>query len=472
MDKTNVMKQFEELSKVPRSSFNNEKIIDYCINWAGLHGFPVSCDEFGNVLITKKAVKGQEERPGLIIQGHLDMVPVCDAGVVHDWKNDPIDIYIDGDFYKAKGTTLGADDGVAAAIGFALLEDESLKNPNLELLLTTDEEVGMLGVKDADLTVLKGKNLINIDSGPEGEFTVGCCGGKLMKAIVHEKYEKAAGYVAEIRINGLTGGHSGMEITKERANALKLMGEALYRVSLQGNTRICSLSAEGKDNAISSEASCVIAAEVSPEDLKAIISDTERKYRHIFRLTDPDLTITAVDAHADKMLCMNESRALAFLLHELPYGVQNFEQTLDTVESSVNLGLVETDEKGVGIYVSIRSSVAERIEEMAGHVRDLCDICGARAEDQEKSYPAWLSDRDSKFLRKAMEIYKDYSGKDPVVSTTHGGLECGYIMANSNIESIVAIGPDSWGEHTTSEKLSISSLNRTYEFVRRIVEKA
>lgn len=471
MEKTAAMQEFEKICSIPRYSFHNEKIIEYCINWAKENGFACEHDEKnGNVIITKEAAPGNENRTPLVIQGHLDMVAESEPGLEHDWDNDGVDFYIEDDWYKARGTTLGADDGVAAAIGFALFKDKELQNPHLELLLTTDEEVGMLSVKDADLTGLKGRYLINIDSGPEGVFTIGCSGGKLLKAIVPDNRETVEGYCFEINVGGLKGGHSGIEITSEKGNAIKILGEVLYRLSLKGDIRVSDVSAKGKDNAISNNACCRFVTKMAPEKVEGVVAEVQTAFKRIFRKTDPDLFINVRSCPECDALGLAESTAICFLLHNLPYGVINFEQTLDTVETSANLGVIEKNENGYGIYVSIRSSIAERSAEVAGKVRSLCSICGAVCEDQDKDYPAWTADHDSPFLKTAMGIFEEMYGRKPGVHTTHGGLECGYIMTNSNIEGIIAIGPDSEGEHTPQEKLNIPSFNRTYDFVKRIVE--
>ena len=472
MDKTQVMREFEDICAVPRYSFHNDRIIDYCLRWAEDNGYdPVYDREHGNIIIRKDASPGMEDKPGIILQGHLDMVAVAEKGIVHDWDNEGIDFYIEDGWYKARGTTLGADDAVAAAIAFALLKDNDLKNPPLEVLLTTDEEVGMLSVKDADLTCLNGKYLLNIDSGPEGRFTIGCAGGTLLKAVVPNVREAVPPEmkIYEITAGGLKSGHSGVEITKERGNAVMILGDVIYSISRHFPVRISSITAEGKDNAISDLASVVVAV---PEGAAFTekVKLAEAAQKQMFRQTDPDLYIRAAESSAADVLTEEKSRALAFLLHNLPFGVQNFEQDLSNVETSVNEGLIETDEDGIGIYVSIRSSVKERSEQVHGRVRDLCDICGAVCEDLAKSYPAWLPDRNSPFVKRICEIFADMYGREPAAGTTHGGLECGYIMANSNIEAAIAIGPDSEGEHTTKEKLSVDSLNRTYDLVKKVLE--
>ncbi len=473
MEKTAVMKEFEDICKVPRYSFHNDKIIAYCIKWAKDHGFEyIHDDTNGNVIIRKAAAPGKEDRPGIVLQGHLDMVAQTDPGVEHDWDNEGIDFYIDGDMYRAHGTTLGADDAVAPAISFALLTSPDLQNPPLEVLLTTDEEVGMLSVKDADLTVLGGRYLLNIDSGPEGVFTVGCAGGcQLQARVPNEKEPLGEGQkVYQIEIGGLKGGHSGIEITKERGNALKILGELLYAMGGQIELRICDLKAEGKDNAISDNVLCHIATSADQETVAGIVSACEKDMKFIFREADPDLYIRVSEGHAPFRLREQANATLASLLHLLPFGVQHFEQSLKSVESSLNLGLVETDERYISIIISIRSSVQERRDEICGHIRDLCRVCGAVCEEQGKSYPAWTADYDNDYLKKVSDIYKDMYGHDPVISATHGGLECGYIMTRSNIEAAIAIGPYSEGEHTTTEALSVSSLNRTFEFVKKVIE--
>lgn len=473
MEKTAVMKEFEAICDVPRYSFHNEKIIDYCINWARSHGLEYIYDDAnGNVIIKKDAYPGREDRPGIVIQGHLDMVAQTDPGITHDWDNDGIDYYIDGDMYRARGTTLGADNGVAPAIAFALLTDSDVKNPPIEVLLTTDEEVGMLSVKNADLTVLKGRYLLNLDSGPEGAFTVGCAGGCQLKAVVPHKREALLPdqHVYRIEIGGLKGGHSGIEITKERGNAIKILGEILYILGAHTDVRICSLQAEGKDNAISDNTVCTLASSADAETIADIVGACEKNIRFMFRETDPDIYVKCTEGTAADQLGKTESDALKDLLHMLPFGVEHFEQNLNHVETSVNLGLVETDEESISIVISTRSAVMERRSELCGKIADICRLCGAQCVDQAKSYPAWTPNYDNPFLNMVCSIYKDMYKADPNIITTHGGLECGYIMANSNIEAAVAMGPYSEGEHTTKEALSVTSLNRTYTFVKKVIE--
>ena len=472
MEKTQAQIEFENFSAVPRRSFHNEKAIEYCINWAKDHGLEYFFDEKNkNLLIMKPATPGMEDKPGIALQGHLDMVAVCDEGIVHDWENEGIDLLIDGDFYTANGTTLGGDDGMAVAIAFALLSDETARHPALEVLLTTDEEVGMCSVREADLTFMKSKYMINIDSGGEGEFTVGCAGGSHIDVIVPNIREKISGNTISISVTGLQGGHSGVEITNERANALKILGDVLYSLSREVGFRICGLEAEGKDNAIQKEAGVVIVTDETPVRISELIERCKKKIRRKFRLADPDIDIRISSTRCEDALCEKESESLMALLHLLPFGVHHFDQNLKFIETSMNVGPVTKDERGIAITCMIRSSVGERSEEVQDMLRHICSLTGAEYVDKNETYPAWLPDFDTYLLKQMSAVYEEMYGVKPRAVSTHGGLECGYILANSNIEEVVALGPDCYDEHSTNERLSIPSLNRTYDFVKAVVER-
>ncbi len=461
-EKAPVLQEFEKISAVPRRSYYNDKILAYCVSWAEENNFEYIFDkEAGNILIKKPASPGKENRPAVCLQGHLDMVAVSNPGIVHDWDNEGIDLIYEGDYVKGNGTTLGADNGVAAAIGFAVFKDETVHNPPLELLLTTDEEVGMSSVKNGDLSFVNAKYLLNLDSGPEGCFTTGCCGGDHVKAVVKNEREAVPGKAYKITLSGFKGGHSGMEITGERANALKVLGEVLYDLSHKCDFRISSLKSEGKDNAISNNAECVVITEALEDVICGSISETFAAVKNKYRITDPDILIEIAGTKAENALTKDKTFALAALLHLMPYGVQNFEQTLDFVETSANVGPVDSDENEISIHSSIRSSVYERNLEVMGKIDGICRLCGAEMVKLDNSYPAWRSNPDSEFLRIVCDIYENKYGKRPETVPTHGGLECGYIMAKTGLEGAVAIGPDNQGEHTPDEKLSVCSLVRT-----------
>ena len=471
MGRERALEEFRKLCAVPRCSYHNEKAIAYSINWAKEHGFEYIYDDINeNVIIRKPAAPGCEDKPGILLQGHLDMVAAADPGVEHDWENEGITLIEEGDWITANGTTLGADDGVAPALAFAVFTDDTIKNPPLELLLTTNEEVGMDSVKNADFTFLKSRYLFNLDSGPEGYFTIGCCGGATLTAAIPNKREKISGSAYSLTIKGLKGGHSGVDIHLERANAANLLGSVLYALRKKYDIRISDIKADGKDNVICRYLECSFASEASYDEIKAVVDGQCRIISKIYRLSDPDIELILEQADKKNALTKENSDKLAFLLHVLPCGLLNMEQNLDGCESSANIGIIETKEDEIVLTLSVRSSVDERKEEIIGKIAELCSICGVCLEDTDKSYPAWLPDYESPLINIFHDLYTQMYGKEPEIHTIHGGLECGYIMSRSNIEAAIAMGPDSFDYHTTEERLSVSSLLRTYDFLKAAIE--
>lgn len=474
MQKSEAQIEFEELSKIPRCSFHNEKIIEYAIEKAKSLGLEYIYDEKNkNVIIRRPAAEGKRDRTPVTIQGHMDMVAQTKAGVEHDFENEPLDVKTDGDFYYAEGTTLGADDGVAMAIGLALLKDKNLKNPPLELLLTTDEEVGMLSVKNADFSYLKGKYLINIDTEEEGTLVIGCCGGTSVKIHVPGKRKTKEGFAYEIKFDGFKGGHSGLEINKQRANAIKLASVFLYDVLKEMDFEIISFTAEGKDNAISSNAKIeIMTDEDSGKKLARLGREWKAAFRELYRESDPKINIHVEDKKKTKseVFESKETNELINVLFTHPFGVLNWEQEDFTKpETSVNIGVVETADDGFYIIDSIRSSNANRAMMVAEQIENVCRMNNAEAEIQ-KDYPAWKPDWHSPMIAPLKNVYKEMFGKELKVEAVHAGLECGYILERSNVQAAVSLGPDMTGVHTPEEKLSISSFNRTYEYVKRFIE--
>lgn len=474
---TTPLEEFQKISAVPRRSYHNEKIVAYCLEHAKEMGFETYYDEENvNVLIRRPACPGKEDHPGIVLQGHLDMVAQTDEGIEHDWDNDGLELILDGDTLTANGTTLGADNGVAAALSFALLADETLQNPPLEVLLTTNEEVGMDSVKEADLSYLKGDYLFNLDGGGEGDFVTGCCGGRTLKVWIPEEKEAAKGDVYTITVSGLTGGHSGLEIGTERANALKVLGQVFFDLSEKFDFRICDITAEGKENAISKEvkAEVVFSEEGALQEIEAVLKEIEVKLLKIFRLTDPGLFIKIEkkeDSEGALQFTKERTKDLWNLLMLLPFGVLHQDQSLDgNIETSCNLGLIEKGEKGYGIVASIRSSVSERGKEIEDQVKALAALCNAEVDGDGKNYPAWLPDASSPLIPLFGDMYRKMYGKEPKIGPVHAGLECGYILSNSNLMAAISTGPNIEGEHTTKESLSIGSLNRTYDFIKAVIE--
>lgn len=474
MKKSKAQEEFEELSKIPRCSFHNEKIIEYAIEKAKSLGLEYIYDDKNqNVVIKKPAVSGKRDRTPVIIQGHLDMVAQTKAGVEHDFENEPLNVKIDGDFYYAEGTTLGADDGVAAAIAFALLADESLDNPLLEVLLTTDEEVGMLSVVNADFSYLKGKYLINIDSEEEGTLVIGCCGGTSVEIHVPGKRRTKEGFVYEIKFDGFKGGHSGLEIDKQRANAIKLAAAFLYNLSKKVPFEIISFEAEGKENVISSNAKIQIMTDKDcGKEIAALARKWKSAFREMYKESDSKINIHTEDKKKSEALVFGEKETneLISILINHPFGVLYCEQEDFTKpETSANIGVVEIADDGFYIIASIRSSNENRKLMVAEQIENICRQNNAKAK--MKGYPAWKPDWHSPMIAPLKSLYKEMFGKEPKVESIHAGLECGYILAKSGICCAVSLGPDMTGVHTPEERLSISSFNRTYEYVKKFIEK-
>jgi len=475
MEKTQVQKEFEAFSAVPRCSYHNENAIAYVISQAEQLGLEYVHDkENGNVVIKKPAAAGKRDRSPLLLQGHLDMVPQVKPGLTHDFTKDPLDLKIDGDSYYAEGTTLGADDGVAMALIFALLKEPDLKNPPIEALFTTDEEVGMKSVKNADFHYLRAKYLINLDHCEEGKLIIGCCGGVYVDLRLPVEKESCQGSYYEVVISGLKGGHSGIEINKERANAVKLMAHFLYWLSKEIDFKLVHFTADGKDNAISNRASAGFVADASEtQKIKKAVREVQRKFRHIFRLTDPKIKVEVQETKDYSTDAFTKSSAdkLLSLLIQLPYGVIKREQyDFSKPETSANIGVVKTEGDEASLVYSIRSSVEERANMIVNRTENLAALVGASISVR-KEYPAWLPDEHSPLIAPFKTVFKELYGHEPLVDSVHAGLECGYLLEKSNIDAAISVGADVVFEHTTEERLSISSLNRTYEYLKTVIER-
>ena len=474
--KTEVQKEFEAFSMVPRCSFYNEKAIEYVINWAEKEGLNYKYDDKnGNVVINVPAHPSKKDHPTVILQGHLDMVPQVKDGMKHDFTKEPLDLKIKDGYYFAEGTTLGADDGVAVAFVFAAIKDKSIKNPPLEILFTTDEEVGMLSVKDANLKkLIKGKYLISLDCEVERSITLGCCGGHSVQIHLKKREEEVNAVKYKITVSGLTGGHSGAEIHQERGNALKLLGATLYELQKEVDFKVKSLSAPGKDNVICMFAEAEIIASAEDEaKIKKIVKSQDKRFKHIYRITDPKVKTSVKNGGKFKGKALNKNCTdkLISLLMQLPFGMLNREQErFSDTESSANIGIAETNEKEIYINCSIRSSVFERREMIVAQVENLCKMLKVNVE-VIKEYPAWLPDFKTELIPIAQKAFKKVFGKEADLVTTHGGLESGFIVSKSYVKSAIAIGPDIFDIHSIKERMPVESLNKTYDALKEILNQ-
>ena len=470
-----VFRYFGELSKIPRGSGNEKEVSDYLVAFAREHGLEVSQDEVYNVVIKKPGTEGYESSPAVILQGHMDMV--CEKGPDsdHDFLKDPLALrVVDGDWLYATDTTLGGDNGIAVAMGMALVASDEIPHPPIELLVTTSEETGMDGAMALDASSISGKTLINIDSEEEGVLTVSCAGG--CSAFVHIPltWESAPeGAVAlAIDIKGLLGGHSGIEINKGRANANKLLGRLLYQAG--DKLRLASVSGGNKHNAIPREAHAVVVVPSADADaLRALARELESTARGEYQTADPgiQITVTPVEKAPEQVMAPDCAAHVVRFLYLVPNGVQSMSMDIPgLVESSLNLGVVRTEGDAVELITSIRSCVGSLKRNIYDVVAAIGELCGASLS-VEGQYPEWQYDPNSRLREICIEQYEALFGRKPGVAAIHAGLECALFAEKFNgTLDMISIGPDMVDVHTAQEHLSISSTGRTWDYLLAVLK--
>jgi dipeptidase D len=463
---------FSELAKIPHGSRNTKQISDYCVRFAKERGLEYHQDELNNVIIIKKASKGRENDEPLILQGHLDMVCEKAEGVTKDMTAEGLDLFIDGDFLGAEGTTLGGDDGIAVAMILSILEDEELSHPRLEAVFTVDEEIGMLGAAAIDVSPLKGHTMLNIDSEAEGIFTVSCAGGVVASLRIPVSRELTDKNVYSIDISGLTGGHSGIEIHKGRASANKVMAGILKELFNRIELGLISVDGGLKDNAIPVACSAIIVCDAELNELSEIIRLIAQPIAKRYKETDPGMKIDVNLVHDNKKASMVEkdTKKVIDALHSLPEGVQEMSPEIEgLVQTSLNMGILTTTEDHVEMSYCVRSSVDNR-------KNDLTDILKKKAEETSGElilsgdYPGWQYKQDSVLRDRMVEIYKEQYGKSPVIEAVHAGVECGLFAGKISGLDCVSYGPNLLEIHTYRERMDIESARRVYAFTRRVIE--
>ena len=467
-----VFEIFEDLTQIPHGSGNLQKISDYCVNFAKNLGLQVRQDEFLNVVIVKEASKGYPSDETVMMQGHIDMVCEKNQDNPIDMEKEPLNIGIDGDWIHANGTTLGGDDGIAVAYALAILEDDTLEHPRLEVVLTTDEETGMDGAMGLDVSDLKANYMINVDSEREGEILTSCAGGNKTKAYLPIQREAVCGEVVELTVRGLKGGHSGDQIHTGRANSNLLLGRVLYEL-LPLDIRLVSLEGGLKDNAIPREAQAeLIISKEKLEQANQIVETVCKEARAEFSMTDPDVTIAMfVKESGEKMGMTKDStkRSILYLFHVIN-GIQTMSFEIpNLVESSLNLGVMRTSNEEVTYTHAIRSSKVTLKTLITKKVVDLAKLLGGEAETRG-DYPAWEYKKDSTLRTLFVDKYEELTGKQPEVCAIHAGLECGLFAEKMPYLDMVSIGPDMQGIHTPEERLSISSTKRVYEYLLLVLK--
>lgn len=466
---------FEQIAAIPHGSRNTKAISDFLVNFAKEHNLVWYQDENNNVVIVKEASAGYEAAEPIIIQGHMDMVCEKEKGVDIDFEKDGLKLYIDGDFLKAEGTTLGGDDGIAVAYALALLDSREIAHPKLEVVITVDEEIGMLGADAIDLSMLTGHTMLNIDSDVEGSFLTGCAGGMAVNVTLPIKRVMQSGEKVALTITGLEGGHSGSEIDKEHGNANILMGRLLRALFEETPFGIISLAGGLKDNAIPRE--CVTELLVPQENVnlvKEIADKLDIELKKEFMTADPSVCIEFEDLgkKEESILDFGSVSRVIFYLRSVPNGVQHMSQVMHgMVETSLNLGIMELKEDALHTVTSIRSSVGTRKADLLDRVTAIVELLGGEAE-VEGDYPAWEYKQDSSLRPQIAKVYKQLYGKDPVFETIHAGLECGLLSEKIKNLDCVSFGPDNFDIHTPKERLSISSTGRVWDFIVEFLRQA
>ena len=467
-----VFHYFEEICKIPHGSGNTRQISDYLVQFAKNHDLKYIQDEMNNVVIYKPGTAGYENAPTVIVQGHMDMVCEKRPDVDHDFTKDGLNLSVEGDYVSANGTTLGGDDGIAVAYGLALLESDTIAHPPLEVFITVDEEIGLLGAVGFDCSVLKGRRFINLDSEAEGSLWISCAGG--LSGISHIPVTRleAKGEKLTVKISGLMGGHSGAEIDKNRANANSLLGKFLHGLDAKAGYELISVQGGQKDNAITRESIAeLLTVKENVEAVKEYAASMQTAWREEYTGTDEGITVTVTEEGEQdaKVLHPTSKEKVVFFLVNVPYGVQKMSGTIKgLVETSTNIGILKTSENEVLGSSSIRSSVETARDALSDKIEYLTEFLGGEYERQGV-YPAWEYRKDSPLRDKMVEVYEEMYGQKPNVVAIHAGLECGLFYKKMEGLDCVSLGPDMKDIHTSEEVLSISSTERVWKYLVRVL---
>lgn len=500
-----VWKYFEKICEIPHGSSNTKMISDYCVEFAKEHNLRYIQDKSNNVIIFKDGTTGYENSQPVIIQGHLDMVCEKENDCLIDMEKEGLELIVDGDMLKAVKTTLGGDDGIAIAYALAILDSTDIPHPPIEAVFTVDEEIGMLGAADIDCSELKGNIMLNLDSEDEGHLLVSCAGGATATCHVPVRYETVSDVnvnkIMKLTITGLNGGHSGVEIDKERANANRIMGRVLDAINVKYGCRIISAAGGLKDNAIPRE--CVAEIVISDKDFDKIdnlVAEYNDILKNEYKNTDKDITVlfkTNNDSKSESNDSLNtysniksindsdnsgnnvevmdtdSTKKVIAALVNLPGGIQRMSTDIKgLVQTSLNMGILKTvkDNSEVSMSFSVRSSIGSEKQELIDRMDCLMRVLGGSVTCVGE-YPAWEYKKDSTLRNLMIDIYKEQYGEEPIVEAIHAGVECGLFAGKIKDLDCVSFGPDILDIHTTSERMSISSVERTWKYILEILKR-
>ena len=470
LEPASVFGYFEEICSIPHGSRNTRQISDYLVNFAREQGLRYIQDEADNVIIFADATPGYEDHAPVILQGHMDMVCEQDADCTIDMATEGLDVTHDGNMVFARGTTLGADNGIAVAMGMAILADRTIPHPPIELLITSDEEIGLLGAAAADLSELKGRALINLDSEGEGVFTVSCAGGCVANIGLPVDRHAVYGPCIRLVVDGLQSGHSGADIHRNRANANKIMGEFMSRVQKLMPLCLTSLAGGAKDNVIPGSCQAtLVAMGINLERINDIAEQLQAEVREQY--DEPNATVQAfdVDALGGNSLSTQSTAKVIELLCAAPNGVQSWSKDIEgLVQTSLNMGVVKLGDR-LNVTLSVRSSVNAEKQELLAQLKKLAELFEADyAEDG--AYPAWEFKKESHLRDVMVSTYRDLFGREAKVEAIHAGLECGLFTEKIPGLDCVSFGPQMHDIHTSRERLEIGSTQRTWEFLLAVLK--
>jgi dipeptidase D len=471
----NLWKHFSEILKIPRCSGHETAIGDYIISFAKETDLEWDKDAVGNVVIRKKASPGHEDAFGVILQGHLDMVCEKNSDIEHDFSKDPIQTEIEGEWIHAKGTTLGADNGIGIAASLSIMEEEGLVHGLLEALFTVEEETGLTGATQISPDFLKGKYLLNLDSEDEGEFTIGCAGGADTKIFLTlERESQAEGEPHVLKVKGLKGGHSGVDIDLGRANAIQVLARLLWKISASAPIKLSSIEGGNLRNAIPREAQAVFSFDPGQKDnLTKALETAFVEFKEEYRVIEPDAGMEFVAFEGDVLPPLTEEsqKKLVNFLFTMPHGVISFHAEMEgLVETSTNLAVILTHQDKSEIICSTRSSVASALQATRDNINALGQLVGAEVI-QEEGYPGWTPNLASPLLKTLKEVYKKTFDKEPKVAAIHAGLECGIIGEKYPDMDKISFGPTIKFPHSPDEKVHIGDVDKFYDFLKALISE-
>ncbi len=472
LEPKSVFRFFEEISQIPHGSGNVEQISDYLVQFAKERNLFYIQDAIKNVIIVKEATEGYEKEPAVIIQGHMDMVAVKKPDCPIDMKSQGLQMAVNGDFIYAEGTSLGGDDGIAVAYALAILDADDIKHPRLEVVITVDEETGMDGARAIDLSMLQGKRLLNLDSEEEGILLTSCAGGARVKCEMQASQLQTEGMLLELELSGLLGGHSGAEIHKERANSNCLMGRVLYALLQELDLRLISMEGGLADNAIPRQTKAVISVnETVAEHLGTAVKKLEKELQGEYAGKDDGLYLTCKRIGIQETVGISEDDTMKMvaMLIALPNGVQTMSADMPgLVETSLNLGILKFENGRLLAEFAVRSSVESAKHALIDKMRAITYLAGGSME-VSGDYPGWKYRKESPLREKMIAVYEEMYGETPKIEAIHAGLECGILGSKIEDLDCVSFGPDMKDIHTTEEVLSVSSTQRVWQYLLKVL---